>query len=58
LNATASSSVRSTVPSRVEYALTETGRTLLDVVHALARWPGRHVEVIRADYDQRTHATS
>ncbi|MEU2925770.1 helix-turn-helix domain-containing protein [Streptomyces sp. NPDC007251] len=53
--------VHPTVPPRVEYALTETGRTLLDVVKALARWTDRHVDVIRAaraDYDQRTHATT
>ncbi|MER6121913.1 helix-turn-helix domain-containing protein [Streptomyces sp. NPDC001795] len=53
--------VHPTVPPRVEYALTETGRTLLDVVKALARWTDQHVDVIRAarvDYDQRTHATA
>jgi DNA-binding HxlR family transcriptional regulator len=52
--------VHTTVPPSVEYSLTETGRTLLDVVQALARWTDRHVDVIRAaraDYDQRTHAT-
>jgi DNA-binding HxlR family transcriptional regulator len=53
--------VHPTVPPSVEYSLTETGRTLLDVVQALARWTDRHVDVIRtarADYDQRTHATA
>ncbi|MDQ1491392.1 MAG: hypothetical protein QOJ23_3906, partial [Actinomycetota bacterium] len=53
--------VHTTVPPSVEYSLTETGRTLLDVVQALARWTDRHVDVIRAaraDYDQRTHATA
>jgi DNA-binding HxlR family transcriptional regulator len=53
--------VHPTVPPRVEYALTETGRTLLDVVKALARWTDQHVDVIRAarvDYDQRPHATA
>lgn len=51
--------VRPTVPPSVEYSLTETGRTLLDVVQALARWTDRYVDIIRAaraDYDQRTHA--
>ncbi|MFD3564078.1 winged helix-turn-helix transcriptional regulator [Streptomyces sp. NPDC058686] len=53
--------VHPTVPPRVEYALTGTGRTLLDVVKALARWTDQHVDVIRAaraDYDQRTHTTA
>jgi DNA-binding HxlR family transcriptional regulator len=53
--------VHTTVPPSVEYSLTATGRTLLDVVQALARWTDRHVDVIRAaraDYDQRTHATA
>ncbi|GAA3083233.1 helix-turn-helix domain-containing protein [Pseudonocardia yunnanensis] len=56
-----SRTVHPTVPPRVEYALTETGRTLLDVVTALARWTDQHVDVIRAaraDYDDRTHATA
>ncbi|WP_329460929.1 winged helix-turn-helix transcriptional regulator [Streptomyces sp. NBC_01431] len=30
--------VHPTVPPRVEYAFTDTGCTLLDVVKALARW--------------------
>ena len=53
--------VHPTVPPRVEYALTETGCTLLDVVKALSRWTDQHVDVIRAaraDYDHRTHATA
>jgi len=53
--------VHPTVPPCVEYALTETGRTLLDVVKALARWTDQHVDVIRAaraNYDQRPHATA
>jgi DNA-binding HxlR family transcriptional regulator len=53
--------VHPTVPPSVEYRLTETGRTLLDVVQALAHWTDRHLDEIRAaraDYDQRTSATT
>ncbi|MFI1769626.1 winged helix-turn-helix transcriptional regulator [Streptomyces sp. NPDC020800] len=53
--------VHPTVPPRVEYALTETGRTLLDVVKALARWTDQHADVIRAaraDCDRRTRVTA
>lgn len=46
-----------TVPPRVEYALTELGRTLLAPLSALADWAAEHREHIlaaRAGYDART----
>nr|WP_052460475.1 helix-turn-helix domain-containing protein [Microbacterium gorillae] len=46
------------VPPRVEYALTDRGRTLVDVAVELAKWSVEHfpaIERSRADYD-RTHA--
>jgi len=44
------------VPPRVEYELTELGRTLIDAVHPLARWAEEHiedVEVAQRLYDAR-----
>ena len=44
-----------TVPPRVEYALTDTGQSLLQIVQSLARWTDDHVDDIRAarlDYDR------
>jgi len=46
--------VHPSIPPRVEYALTDLGRTLLDPVLALARWVAEHrndVEDRRRDYD-------
>jgi DNA-binding HxlR family transcriptional regulator len=43
------------IPPRVEYALTDLGRTLLDPVLALARWSIEHrddVESARRGYDE------
>ncbi len=37
-----------TIPPRVEYALTETGRTLLDPIMALAAWADAHRATIHA----------
>ncbi|WP_224244862.1 winged helix-turn-helix transcriptional regulator [Hyalangium gracile] len=37
-----------TVPPRVEYGLTELGRTLLEPVNALAAWAQNHREAIQA----------
>lgn len=51
-----SRTVHPTVPPRVDYALTATGHSLLQIVQALARWTDGHVDVIRAaraDYDER-----
>jgi DNA-binding HxlR family transcriptional regulator len=49
-----------TVPPRVEYALTELGRTLLEPVMALAAWADTHrpdIEAARRGYDERGAAT-
>ncbi|MGP4020607.1 winged helix-turn-helix transcriptional regulator [Saccharopolyspora sp. 5N708] len=46
-----------TVPPGVEYALTDTGRSLLEIVQALASWANANLDTIcaaRADYDRRT----
>lgn len=45
------------VPPRVEYTLTELGRSLLDVARALETWAQTHigdVEAARVCYDART----
>jgi DNA-binding HxlR family transcriptional regulator len=47
--------VHPSIPPRVEYALTDLGRTLLDPVLALARWSIEHrddVESARRGYDE------
>ncbi|MCI2416932.1 helix-turn-helix transcriptional regulator [Saccharopolyspora sp. K220] len=47
-----------TVPPGVEYALTDTGRSLLEIVQALASWVDANLDTIcdaRANYDQRTN---
>jgi DNA-binding HxlR family transcriptional regulator len=49
-------SVFPTVPLRVEYALTDSGRTLLDVVQALVGWAGANAETVhvaRTEFDRR-----
>ena len=38
--------VENTVPPRVEYSLTHHGRTLCDVVEAMAGWGGRHRRLV------------
>ena len=51
-----SRTVHPTVPPAVEYALTDTGHSLLGIVQALAGWTDSHVDVIRAaraDYDRQ-----
>jgi DNA-binding HxlR family transcriptional regulator len=51
-----SRTVHPTVPPRVDYALTDVGRSLLAIVQDLARWTDEHLEEIRsarADYDRR-----
>lgn len=40
--------VHATVPPRVDYALTDLGRTLLDPLAALAGWAGEHRDDITA----------
>lgn len=45
-------SVHPTVPPRVEYALTELGRTLLEPVQALAAWAAERREDIQAARDR------
>lgn len=45
-----------TVPPRVDYALTELGRTLLEPVRALAAWAAAHgpeIDRARASFDRR-----
>jgi DNA-binding HxlR family transcriptional regulator len=45
------------MPPRVEYALTDMGRTLLDAVSSIVTWSEGHLEQIeaaRADYDARS----
>lgn len=45
------------VPPRVEYELTELGRTMIAAVHPLARWAEEHIEEVGAAqrrYDART----
>lgn len=47
--------VRPTVPPRVDYALTDLGKTLLDPVHALVQWAADHrgaIESARTQFDQ------
>jgi DNA-binding HxlR family transcriptional regulator len=47
------------MPPRVEYSLTDLGRTLLDMSIALASWAEDHIDEIeaaRAAYDRRTSA--
>jgi DNA-binding HxlR family transcriptional regulator len=44
------------MPPRVEYALTDMGRTLLDAVSSIVTWAEGHleqIEVARAGYDSR-----
>ncbi|WP_240770221.1 helix-turn-helix domain-containing protein [Nocardioides sp. GY 10127] len=48
--------VHAEVPPRVEYTLTDLGRTLVDAVAALDAWSRRHIgeiEAARAAYDAR-----
>ncbi len=48
--------VYAVMPPRVEYTLTEMGRTLLDMSTALLRWAEGHldeIEAARAAYDRR-----
>jgi DNA-binding HxlR family transcriptional regulator len=48
--------VHASVPPRVDYALTELGRSLLDLVAGLEAWATTHlveVEAARARYDAR-----
>lgn len=50
-----------TVPPRVEYTLTDTGRSLLQIVQALAYWTDQHVDVIRAarfGYDRQRNSAA
>jgi DNA-binding HxlR family transcriptional regulator len=45
------------VPPRVDYALTETGETLLETVRGLVAWADEHtrdIDAARARYDART----
>ncbi len=51
-----SRTVYPSTPPRVEYALTQLGRTLLEVIQSLVDWAERHQEEIaaaREAYDQR-----
>jgi DNA-binding HxlR family transcriptional regulator len=51
-----SRTVHPTVPPRVDYALTDVGRSLLAIVQDLARWTDEHIEEIRCareEYDRR-----
>lgn len=48
--------VHASVPPRVDYALTDLGRSLLDLVAGLEEWATRHlaeVEAAQARYDAR-----
>jgi DNA-binding HxlR family transcriptional regulator len=52
----ATRTVHAEVPPRVEYALTDLGRSLLGVAHALEEWAETHisdVDAARAAYDAR-----
>ncbi|WP_308192271.1 winged helix-turn-helix transcriptional regulator [Curtobacterium flaccumfaciens] len=48
------------VPVRVEYALTESGRTLLEPLHALQRWSIDNVATVTASQEayDRTHTAT
>lgn len=51
--------VHATVPPRVDYALTDAGRTLLGPLDALASWAEEHrpgITAARAAYDRRSSA--
>lgn len=51
--------MHATVPPRVDYALTDAGRTLLGPLDALAAWAQEHrpaVTAARAAYDARSAA--
>jgi DNA-binding HxlR family transcriptional regulator len=51
--------VYATVPPKVEYALTELGRTLVRILEAIREWSERNIEdVLRAriDYDDRAQS--
>jgi DNA-binding HxlR family transcriptional regulator len=53
--------VHAQVPPRVDYELTETGRTLIAPLATLDEWARQHIEVIvasRARYDATSAATS
>lgn len=50
-----------TIPPRVDYALTDLGRTLLAPVMGLVQWANRHrsaVEAARARFDVQATETS
>lgn len=44
------------VPPKVEYSLTEYGRTLAPILEALHTWGHKHVERIRAKQAGKTHS--
>jgi DNA-binding HxlR family transcriptional regulator len=50
-----SRSIESTIPPRVDYALTSLGRTLLDPIMALAAWAERHRETIQKARERYDH---
>jgi DNA-binding HxlR family transcriptional regulator len=53
--------VEPTIPPRVEYDLTKTGRTLIDAVVALADWAKAHsgyIEKARQSYDAKHRKTA
>ena len=44
------------VPVRVEYALTDAGRTLLEPLHALQKWSIEHLSDVSASQEVYDHA--
>jgi DNA-binding HxlR family transcriptional regulator len=52
-----SRTVHASVPPRVDYELTELGRSLLDPLNALTAWANAHREDIQAAREQHDHQT-
>jgi DNA-binding HxlR family transcriptional regulator len=53
--------VYASVPPKVEYSLTELGRTLVDILEAIREWSEKNIQDVlkaRDDYDTRTRSGS
>jgi len=43
------------LPPRVEYSITERGRTLIPIIIQLAQWDNEHYETRKANHPEYTH---